>query len=147
MEREYSNGEVTVVWRPGRCVHSTICFNGLPEVFQPSERPWVKVYNSTTEKIIEQVKKCPSGALSYYLNNDKKEPLDAKEIVFGNIIKGDELKIEILKNGPILVKGKSILIYPDGTEQVKTSYALCRCGSSKNKPFCDGSHLSNGFKG
>lgn len=64
MAKEYSNGEITVVWQPKLCTHSGNCARGLPGVFQPKERPWIKVENATTEEIIAQVKKCPSGALS-----------------------------------------------------------------------------------
>lgn len=66
--KEYSNGEVTVVWKSELCIHSAICAKGLPEVFKPRERPWVKIDSATTDTIINQVKKCPSGALSYYMN-------------------------------------------------------------------------------
>jgi uncharacterized Fe-S cluster protein YjdI len=69
----YTNGEVTVVWKPNMCIHSAICFKGLPEVFDPRKRPWINAEGSTTEKIIEQVKKCPSGALSYYMNDSSEE--------------------------------------------------------------------------
>jgi uncharacterized Fe-S cluster protein YjdI len=67
---KYSNGEVTIVWKPGLCIHSGNCARGLPEVFKPREKPWITPEGSTTEKIIEQVKKCPSGALSYFLNKE-----------------------------------------------------------------------------
>jgi uncharacterized Fe-S cluster protein YjdI len=63
----YPNGEITVVWKPEICVHSGICFHGLPAVFDPRRRPWVDMSGSDTEQIMEQVKKCPSGALSYIL--------------------------------------------------------------------------------
>ena len=66
----YSNGEVTIVWQPELCIHSGNCFRGLPEVFKPKEKPWITPENSTTEKIIQQVKKCPSGALSYFMNQE-----------------------------------------------------------------------------
>ncbi|HMV07531.1 MAG TPA: (4Fe-4S)-binding protein [Cyclobacteriaceae bacterium] len=62
--KTYSNGEVTIVWQPARCIHSGICFRGLSEVFDPRKRPWITPENSTSEKIIAQVNKCPSGALS-----------------------------------------------------------------------------------
>lgn len=68
---KYTNGEVTIVWKPKMCVHSTICRKGLIEVFNPRERPWIKPEGATTQKIVEQVKKCPSGALSYFLNADE----------------------------------------------------------------------------
>jgi len=60
----YPNGEVTVVWQPAKCWHSRNCARNLPKVFQPGERPWVKVSNGTSDEIIETVHKCPSGALS-----------------------------------------------------------------------------------
>jgi len=69
--KKYSNGEITVVWKPSICIHSGICFKGLPEVFDPRVRPWVNIDGSSTENIVEQVKKCPSGALSYFINEGR----------------------------------------------------------------------------
>jgi uncharacterized Fe-S cluster protein YjdI len=74
--KKYTNGEVTIVWKPTLCRHSTICWKqatGLPEVFNPMERPWIKPEASSTEEIIAQVKKCPSGALSYFINDQSSE--------------------------------------------------------------------------
>ena len=71
--KHYTNGEVTIVWKPGVCIHSTICWRhstGLPLVFNPTKRPWVDMQGSDTQRIIDQVKKCPSGALSFYMNAD-----------------------------------------------------------------------------
>jgi uncharacterized Fe-S cluster protein YjdI len=73
IKREYTNGEVTVVWKPAKCIHSTICFRGLPSVFMPSERPWVKIDAASTDQIVEQVRKCPSEALSYYMNAEAED--------------------------------------------------------------------------
>ncbi len=67
---KYSNGEVTVVWKPKTCIHSTFCWKGLIEVFDPREKPWIKMERATTERIIDQVKKCPSAALSYFMNDE-----------------------------------------------------------------------------
>ncbi len=69
--KHYTNGEVTVVWKPSLCIHSTNCFRGLIQVFNPSKRPWVNMQGAATEKIIEQVKQCPSEALSYFINREK----------------------------------------------------------------------------
>jgi len=69
--KKYTNGEVTIIWKPDLCIHSGICFRGLVEVFDPRKRPWITPETSSTEKIIEQIKKCPSGALSYTLNDGK----------------------------------------------------------------------------
>ena len=60
----YSNGEITVIWKPEVCIHSAICFKGLPAVFDPRRKPWIVTSNAETQQIIDQVKKCPSGALS-----------------------------------------------------------------------------------
>lgn len=65
MERkEYSNGDVTIVWKPKLCIHSEVCVKTLPKVYNPKERTWIKPENATTEELISQVAKCPSGALS-----------------------------------------------------------------------------------
>ena len=62
--KEYSNGEVTVLWDSSKCIHSANCVKNLPEVFKPKEQPWVQMEKSTNEKIRQTVAKCPSGALS-----------------------------------------------------------------------------------
>ncbi len=67
-EREYTNGEITVIWKPTLCTHSTICFTELPEVFDPDQHPWIIMTGAPTEQIIALVNKCPSGALSYRRN-------------------------------------------------------------------------------
>jgi len=64
----YTNGEVTVVWKPALCQHSKLCWTHLREVFDPFKRPWVNMEAATTERIVEQVKQCPSGALTYEMN-------------------------------------------------------------------------------
>ena len=76
---KYTNGEATVVWKPKVCIHSTLCWRGLIEVFNPKERPWIKMDGSTTIRIIEQVKKCPSGALSYFMNNEMNKEINTGE--------------------------------------------------------------------
>jgi uncharacterized Fe-S cluster protein YjdI len=66
--KKYSNDDITVVWNPAKCIHSAICFKGLPQVFDPSKKPWVNIQGADTEKIIDQVNACPSGALSFLKN-------------------------------------------------------------------------------
>jgi uncharacterized Fe-S cluster protein YjdI len=61
----YPNQDITVVWKPEICIHSAICFHGLPAVFDPRRRPWIDMAAAETGQIKEQVKKCPSGALTY----------------------------------------------------------------------------------
>ena len=69
--KEYTNGEVTIVWKPQLCIHAANCARGLPKVFQPKDKPWIKPEAASTQNIIDQVLKCPSGALTTYLNTQK----------------------------------------------------------------------------
>ena len=139
--KKYSNGEVTIVWKPATCIHSTICWKratGLPEVFNPMERPWIKPEGASTERIIEQVKKCPSGALTFYLNN---EVNTVQEVA-------TDVKVEAMPNGPLMVYSNIIVKRANGEEENKSKVtAFCRCGQSNNKPYCDGSHIAAGFEG
>ena len=61
--KRYSNGEITVIWKPHLCIHSGICAAGLPKVFDPRRRPWVDPQAASTVEIRNQVIMCPSGAL------------------------------------------------------------------------------------
>jgi uncharacterized Fe-S cluster protein YjdI len=136
-KKEYSNGEVTVVWQPKVCMHSGICFRGLPSVFQPKVRPWIIIEAASTEDIVNQVKACPSGALSYYMNAEGDKTAETLET-----------KVEVLNNGPLLVYGTLKVTHKDGREEIKNkTTAFCRCGASNNKPYCDGTHVKHNFVG
>ena len=142
---KYTNNEVTVVWKPKTCIHSTLCWKGLIEVFNPKLRPWIKMDGATTEKIIEQVRKCPSGVLSYYLNAEESNDETGDKVVAES---ANILKVEVTSNGPYLIKTECLIVHSDGREETKMgTVALCRCGASANKPYCDGSHRQVGFKG
>ena len=69
--KHYTNGEVTVIWKSSLCQHSTVCWKGLLEVFDPRKHPWINMDGAETKRIMDQVKQCPSGALSYFLNTEK----------------------------------------------------------------------------
>jgi uncharacterized Fe-S cluster protein YjdI len=144
--KKYTNGEVTVVWKPKLCIHSTLCYTGLPEVFDPDQRPWVIPGASTTEKIVAQVKECPSNALSYYMNGENESTEDRTEEIPS--APAPEVTFEALPNGPLLVRGYITIKDNDGNELQKGPVtAFCRCGATKNKPYCDGAHSRVGFKG
>ncbi|RYZ20744.1 MAG: hypothetical protein EOP49_47425 [Sphingobacteriales bacterium] len=140
--KQYTNGEITVVWKPSACIHSTICWKkttGLPTVFNPREKPWIKIDSADSAAIMAQVQQCPSGALSFF-HNDKEAEDEA-------VIESDT-KVEMLPNGPLLVYGNLTVRDRDGNETRKSKVtAFCRCGQSKNKPYCDGSHVPAGFNG
>lgn len=137
--KQYTNGEVTVVWQNDLCIHSTLCWKGLAEVFNPKERPWIKPEGASTEAIVEQVKKCPSGALSYFMNAE----LEASTAQ----VQGETI-VEVSANGPLLVYGNVTVKDAQGNETKKNNVtAFCRCGQSANKPYCDGTHRKIGFEG
>ena len=132
--KEYSNKDITVVWKPNSCIHSTKCWKGLIQVFNPKNRPWVNMDGATTNRIKKQVDECPSGALSYIEKGVKKETQNAVEV-------------QCLENGPLMVKSDVHITHSDGTtETKKKTTAFCRCGASNNKPFCDGTHTNVNFK-
>ena len=135
--KKYTNGEITIVWKPAMCIHSTNCFKGLPEVFDPRKRPWTSPENSTSERIIEQIRKCPSGALSYYHNEPEAKEEQPTQSGY----------LEVSKNGPLIFHGKLNIRDAHGNEISRgDKTAFCRCGASANKPFCDGSHRKIDFK-
>jgi uncharacterized Fe-S cluster protein YjdI len=136
--KHYKRDNITVVWKPNQCIHSTICWKGLAEVFNPRKRPWINMDGAEVERIIKQVKNCPSGALSYF--EDSEEEKNGKEVDVDTIV-------EIMPNGPLLVYGNIKIKDREGNEIQKNKVtAFCRCGGSANKPYCDGSHAKNGFK-
>ncbi len=141
LTKKYSNGEITIVWKPGSCIHSTICWKeatGLPTVFDPREKPWINIDGAGTDKIIEQVNKCPSGALSFFYNDKEEQPSKITT----------DTRIEVMPNGPLMVYGNITLKDQNGDETQKHKVtAFCRCGFSSNKPYCDGSHIKENFKG
>ena len=142
--REYTNGEITVFWRPDACIHATICFMKLRKVFDPSKRPWVNMQGASTQEIIDIVEQCPTDALTWKWNRDltagEKESL-GKGNETEEIVPAPVAEIRLIDNGPALVKGKFRLLGQSG-ERIETAdqIALCRCGRSRRHPFCDGSH-------
>jgi uncharacterized Fe-S cluster protein YjdI len=137
--KKYSNGDVTIAWKNAQCIHSTLCWKGLSDVFNPTERPWIKPEGAPTQAIIEQIKKCPSGALTYYMND---------EIESATVEVQAETIVEPTLNGPLMVYGIVVVKDAAGNETRKNkATAFCRCGKSSNKPYCDGTHRKVGFEG
>lgn len=139
LKKKYTKDNLTVIWQPESCIHSTECFKGLPEVFNPANKPWVNINADSVDRIKNQVDKCPSGALSYEMNHEEIKNYKTME---------KTLQIDVSENGPILINGPAQIKYK-GNEEFKESktIALCRCGLSSRKPYCDGTHNREGFKG
>ena len=130
----YEGKEITIHDNRGICSHSGICTDGLRNVFKMEEEPWIDPDGATAQEIIDTVEKCPSGALSYSVDGVEHKGENGKT------------KIYISKNGPISIKGEVELVGVEfGDEASKEHYTLCRCGASKNKPFCDGAHWNAKF--
>lgn len=130
--KEYKDRDLTIVWKPHKCIHSGICTGLLPDVYKPEEKPWIKTGVASTQKLKDQINQCPSGALTYYMNNDQ-SPKDLN-------IQNSDVKIKVENNGPLVISGEVELIFTTGDREKHKKLALCRCGNSGNKPFCDGSH-------
>lgn len=134
--KNYHTSDLTIHWKPSLCIHSKNCWKNLPGVFDPKVKPWIKTDGADSKTIMEQIDKCPSGALTYTANSPTQHKMENKN------------KIEIAPNGPILVQGTIEIKHSDGRVEVKEKMcALCRCGASASKPFCDGSHRKIEFKG
>lgn len=128
--KEYTGQDITVTFDLGRCIHARNCFLQLPDVFNPSKRPWVQPDNANAEDIAAMIRTCPSGALAFHRisGTDEKPPKINR--------------LSVLENGPLVLAGDVSI---EGA-QAETRAALCRCGLSKNKPYCDYSHVKGHFE-
>ncbi len=137
--KEYTNEEITVIWKADLCAHSTNCWKNLVSVFDPRRRPWVDMEAASSDEIIKAVDNCPSRALSYRINKGVEMKEEEKSV---------DVKIKPAKNGPYLISGNFTILDSEGNIiESDKKVALCRCGASGNKPFCDGTHKQSGFEG
>ena len=134
--KDYTKGDLTIHWKPAKCIHSEICVKTLPGVYKPSEKPWIQPDGATEEDLMKQIDRCPSAALTYTRKGEA--PATAAS---------SSTEIEVVPNGPLLVKGGCTLTRDGSSEAQEGLTALCRCGASANKPFCDGAHKKIDFQG
>lgn len=136
--RDYPGKEITVHDNRRICSHAAECVNNLSSVFKLGSRPWINPDGSKMNDIIEVVRRCPSGALSYSIDGvEYRDPEEQRNPT-----------VTVLKNGPYHITGGIELIGENiqfGEGASKEHYTLCRCGASENKPFCDGAHKSSKF--
>ena len=135
----YSNGEITIVWKPALCIHTKHCWQELPEVFDPNKRPWMNPHGASTEQIIQQINQCPSSALSYFKNDEQEKSEEKAQS------QTMETSVEAMFGGPLLVAGNLKVEYNDTIEYKTDVTAFCRCGKTNKPPYCDGSHLDANF--
>jgi len=131
----YPAERITIHDNRSICAHAGYCSDGLGTVFKYKAEPWIDPDGGAVEAIVETIRKCPSGALRYTLDG---------------VEGGDQQRapaITATKDGPYAVVGGVQLPGQSRAQGASTEhYTLCRCGASKNKPFCDGTHWSIGFK-
>jgi CDGSH-type Zn-finger protein len=136
--KSYVGKKITIHDNRKICSHAAECVNNLSSVFKLNARPWINPDGDDVEQIINTIRKCPSGALSYsidgveYRDQNERKPM-----------------VTVHKDGPYIITGGIDLIgdnikFAEGLS--KEHYTLCRCGASNNKPFCDGMHRVINFK-
>jgi len=131
---EYSGSKISIYDNRSICAHAGVCTDNLASVFRMKQEPWIDPDAADVEEIIEVIERCPSGALSYKLAADEIMQQQKNAEIF------------IAPNGPYVVCGCPDLQNADWREGAsQQQYTLCRCGASKNKPYCDGSHWSIEF--
>ncbi|GAA5533510.1 (4Fe-4S)-binding protein [Deinococcus aluminii] len=131
--KAYTGEGVTVYFDASRCIHVANCVRGLPQVFRPRDRPWVQAWNAPAAEVAAVVRTCPTGALHYVLEGGPAETPD------------QPTTITPVTDGPLNIRGDLVIKAPGG-EVREVRAALCRCGASHNKPFCDGTHAKIGWK-
>lgn len=132
-ERDYDGDGITVHWDSSRCIHTAICLRALPDVFDTRRRPWVDVGAAPADQVAEAVARCPTGALRF------SSPTIVEPIP-------DTTLMRPVRGGPMVVRGDVRVVDAAGnTICHETRVALCRCGNSRNQPFCDNSHRRRPF--
>jgi CDGSH-type Zn-finger protein/uncharacterized Fe-S cluster protein YjdI len=133
--REYTTDDIVVEYDVERCIHVAECVRGLPAVFDTTRRPWVQPENAPADETARVILRCPTGALHFRrLDGGPEETVP------------EENRIRVAAAGPLYVRGDVEIRTSDGTALLHdTRVALCRCGASQHKPFCDNSHRDVGF--
>ena len=146
--REYATDEIVVGWNSALCTHSARCFNELGTVFDPKARPWVNIAGAPADDVARQVDRCPSGALRWKRLGEATWRPHPGQGSATPVTVGPRSTVQVKKAGPIRVTGPVAITLPDGTvESHEGTVALCRCGHSDVKPYCDGTHVRVGFEG
>lgn len=133
--KRYESDEIAITFAPRRCIHAAECVRNLNAVFDSERRPWIDPAQADADAIANTIRKCPSGALQYERRDGgAAEPAPARNT------------IRAVANGPVYVRGNIEIVNADGELVHRdTRVALCRCGDSKQKPFCDNTHIEAGF--
>jgi len=135
--REYDGDGIVVRYDALRCIHAAECVKGLRSVFNPKNRPWVDASAAAADEVADVVARCPTGALKFERTDGGAQETPPKE-----------QSVRLVPDGPLYVHGRIQVEDADGRViATENRVALCRCGASENKPFCDNSHKRVGFEG
>ncbi|MEM1128741.1 MAG: CDGSH iron-sulfur domain-containing protein [Bacteroidota bacterium] len=131
----YEGQDLEITYDVVRCIHAAACVQGLPQVFDLKRRPWVDPAQAPADQIAQVIERCPTGALHYRrLDDGAAEMPTALNTV------------QVDTDGPLYLRGQIRVVDAEGETVIKdTRLALCRCGASSHKPYCDGSHTEAGF--
>ena len=133
--KSYAGKRITILDNRALCSHAAFCTDELKSVFRHHDNPWIDPDAAGVEQIIATIRKCPSGALSYAIDGVEAQAPQRAPMV------------TVTENGPYAVTGGiELLGVKLGQGASAEHYTLCRCGASRNKPFCDGSHWEAGFR-
>lgn len=133
--KSYTGKDIVVTYDASRCIHAAECVRGAPGAFDPTSKPWIQPDNADAATLAAVVQRCPTGALTATRTDGT--ALEAPEATNSAALQ---------PNGPIYLRGR--ITHAGGAHASLVAYtrvAICRCGASKNKPFCDGSHNKVGF--
>lgn len=131
----YPGVDLTIEYDLKRCIHAAECVNGLPQVFNPKRKPWIDADQGSADEVAGVIQRCPSGALAFSRHDG-----GAEEVA------DESNTVTVVADGPLYARGTITLKSAAGdTISEETRVALCRCGASANKPFCDNSHNKSGF--
>lgn len=132
----FRGSDLTVTWDERLCIHVGECVRAEEGVFGGDKKPWGRPDEALPNEVAEIVRRCPSGALTFERGDDGAE----------ETAPGDNTVV-VSNNGPLYLTGD---LQIDGATEdmpgVRFRAALCRCGLSSNKPFCDNSHEAGSFR-
>lgn len=129
---DYVGAELTIHDNRGLCAHAGVCTDSLPQVWRMGKEPWIDPDGASSDEIVDVVRRCPSGALSVSRVEAGAAPGEAEVVV--------------VPKGPYVLRGSIEVVgepVPEGASP--GTRTLCRCGASKNRPLCDGSHWNVDF--
>ena len=128
MAKNYTGEHITIAFDARRCIHARNCILKLPHVFDPDRKPWIDPDKASAEDIIAVIRTCPSGALTYHREGAPDEPAPGVN------------RMTIIENGPNAFHGNLVV-----AGEAMTRATICRCGATKNPPFCNNAHIDCGF--